>query len=392
MAFCLPRRLKLGSKQHFGRRANMVAIAGLSALLVSSAQAQVIIGGHSGPAVSVDNSVLDRLGPPRTLPQLLLGEHNPGAVKRQVANNHRPAHSVAPHQRSGKRHIATRAKHPTRHKLAVGKAAPRRTAAAPVKTASSLNRIIHLIPPKTRLASAAPTAPTETRGQAISRQEVAISAPTKPAVAPLAPPIQAPAPAVVPPQQARQEAPPAPVALPSQPVLATAPPVVMPAPGVAALTATPASATAPSPIAPAVSTAAVTVASAAPPSPTLAPTTPVAPPVQMAAATSVGSPASAVKFKPGATELGSGAQPVLDSIANRLLANENLRVQLISHATGGADDAMEARRVSLARAVAVRAYLIDKGVRSLRIDVRALGNRSNEGSVADQVDLLVVSQ
>jgi outer membrane protein OmpA-like peptidoglycan-associated protein len=53
---------------------------------------------------------------------------------------------------------------------------------------------------------------------------------------------------------------------------------------------------------------------------------------------------------------------------------------------------MEARRVSLARAVAVRAYLIEKGVRSLRIDVRALGNRADTGPVADQVDLLVVSQ
>jgi hypothetical protein len=40
----------------------------------------------------------------------------------------------------------------------------------------------------------------------------------------------------------------------------------------------------------------------------------------------------------------------------------------------------------------VRAYLIEKGVRSLRIDVRALGNRADNGPVADQVDLLVVSQ
>ncbi len=64
----------------------------------------------------------------------------------------------------------------------------------------------------------------------------------------------------------------------------------------------------------------------------------------------------------------------------------------ISHATGGADDAMEARRVSLARAVAVRAYLVAKGVPSLRIDVRALGNHVDNGPVADQLDLVVVSQ
>jgi outer membrane protein OmpA-like peptidoglycan-associated protein len=112
----------------------------------------------------------------------------------------------------------------------------------------------------------------------------------------------------------------------------------------------------------------------------------------MAAATTVGGAATALKFKPGVTDLGNGGQPVLDTIANKLLGNESLRVQLVSHATGGADDAMEARRVSLARAVAVRAYLIDKGVRSLRIDVRALGNRTDNGPAADQVDLLVVSQ
>ena len=101
---------------------------------------------------------------------------------------------------------------------------------------------------------------------------------------------------------------------------------------------------------------------------------------------------SAVKFSPGATDLSRGPQTALDSVSARLLANDNLRVQVIAHATGTADDAMEARRVSLARAVAVRAYLIDKGVRSLRIDVRALGNRSDGGPVSDEVDLLVVSQ
>jgi outer membrane protein OmpA-like peptidoglycan-associated protein len=120
--------------------------------------------------------------------------------------------------------------------------------------------------------------------------------------------------------------------------------------------------------------------------------TPATPPVQTAAATTVGTAASVLKFKAGATDLGNGPQPVLDTIANRLLAHETLRVQIVSHATGGADDAMEARRVSLARAVAVRAYLIEKGVRSLRIDVRALGNRADTGPAADQVDLLVVSQ
>jgi outer membrane protein OmpA-like peptidoglycan-associated protein len=119
--------------------------------------------------------------------------------------------------------------------------------------------------------------------------------------------------------------------------------------------------------------------------------TPAAPP-QVAAAGTAALGSSIVKFPPGAAELPSGAQPVLDGVAAKLLASDGLRVQLIAHATGDADQAMEARRVSLARAVAVRAYLIDKGVRSLRVDVRALGNRADDGPVGDQVDLVLVSQ
>ena len=112
----------------------------------------------------------------------------------------------------------------------------------------------------------------------------------------------------------------------------------------------------------------------------------------MAAATTFGSSLSAVKFTAGATELPPGPQPVLDAVAARLATSDGLRVQVIAHASGSADEAMEARRVSLARAVAVRGYLMSKGVLSLRIDVRALGNRSDDGPAQDQVDLMVVSQ
>jgi outer membrane protein OmpA-like peptidoglycan-associated protein len=436
MALRLPRRLKLGRLPSFGRRGN-IALAGLGALLITSlpsspSQAQVIIGGHGGPAVSVDNSVLERLGPPLTLPQYFLGERDPGALNRRVATNQRSPHSAAPSHRTANRHVATR--HVTHRKTAIVKARPSRAAKAPVKMASSLNQIIHLIPPKSRIAGATPSTSTPPRQQSttqqaantptITHQEAAISAPTKPAVAALAAPAtptpapkqpasrDTPTPALVPPQQAREETPPAPVTPPSQPVVAAAAPAAAaPATPVAiastkpvatpAMTVTPNAGAAPyvpfstvAAIAPSGPT--ITVAAAVPTPMTVTPnvSAPAAAgsPVQMASATTVGNAASALKFKAGATDIGSSAQPVLDNIANRLLANESLRVQIVSHATGGADDAMEARRVSLARAVAVRAYLIEKGVRSLRIDVRALGNRADTGPAADQVDLLIVSQ
>ena len=44
-------------------------------------------------------------------------------------------------------------------------------------------------------------------------------------------------------------------------------------------------------------------------------------------------------------------------------------------------------RLSLSRALAVRAFLIDRGVRSTRMDVRALGNKFEKGP-GDRVDLI----
>jgi len=58
---------------------------------------------------------------------------------------------------------------------------------------------------------------------------------------------------------------------------------------------------------------------------------------------------------------------------------------------GGGGDASKARRLSLSRALAVRTYLIEQGIGSTRIDVRALGNAA-EGGPPDRVDLLMLSR
>jgi outer membrane protein OmpA-like peptidoglycan-associated protein len=47
-----------------------------------------------------------------------------------------------------------------------------------------------------------------------------------------------------------------------------------------------------------------------------------------------------------------------------------------------------ARRVSLSRALAIRAYLIDQGIPSLRINVQAEGDK-NPGGESDRVDMFV---
>jgi hypothetical protein len=64
-----------------------------------------------------------------------------------------------------------------------------------------------------------------------------------------------------------------------------------------------------------------------------------------------------------------------------------LRLELLAYAAGTEDQANRARRLSLSRALAVRAFLINEGVRSTRMDVRALGNNV-DGEPADRVDIL----
>jgi OmpA family len=80
---------------------------------------------------------------------------------------------------------------------------------------------------------------------------------------------------------------------------------------------------------------------------------------------------------------------LLNGIAARLRQDEVTRLEILGYASGTAETNRESRRLSLERALAVRSYLIDQGVRRTRIDVRALGPTASDGP-ADRVDLLLV--
>lgn len=64
----------------------------------------------------------------------------------------------------------------------------------------------------------------------------------------------------------------------------------------------------------------------------------------------------------------------------------DLRLQLLAYASDPDGSSSDARRLSLSRALAVRAYLIDKGIRTARFIVRAQGDRYGDGP-QDRVDL-----
>jgi len=184
----------------------------------------------------------------------------------------------------------------------------------------------------------------------------------------------------------------APVVAPT-PAVAPKPPVVQkPAPVAAA----PASPPAPKPTpAPAAATPTVTPPPAPPaPTATAAAETPPPPPVPTQSAsrpsTSAGSKEETrILFDAGSANLNDAAKSELDALATQLKSDTAIRVQLQAYAAGTDETAPDARRLSLSRALKVRSHLIDQGVRSTRMDVRALGVKA-EGGPADRVDAVVV--
>ncbi len=93
-----------------------------------------------------------------------------------------------------------------------------------------------------------------------------------------------------------------------------------------------------------------------------------------------------VRFKPGFSELDGPARRALAALAQELVRS-NGRVQLKAYAGVNDGTPAEARRLSLSRALAVRSFLIEEGVRATRIDVRALG-APKDGSDPERVEVI----
>jgi outer membrane protein OmpA-like peptidoglycan-associated protein len=139
-----------------------------------------------------------------------------------------------------------------------------------------------------------------------------------------------------------------------------------------------------------------------PPGPVASTAQPAAPPTSRPAAPAEPKRAALVKgtlpaphidFVAGTSDLTPAARSALDAIAKALASDDSKRVQLVAYATGNDDEANQARRLSLSRALNVRGYLIDHGVRNTRMDVRALGNRPAAGNKpADRVDIVFLDK
>jgi outer membrane protein OmpA-like peptidoglycan-associated protein len=97
---------------------------------------------------------------------------------------------------------------------------------------------------------------------------------------------------------------------------------------------------------------------------------------------------STVLFSRGSGNIDDTVLTTLDKLSAILNANPDVRVTLTAYADNTDSTPRDARRLSLARALAVRDYLGSRGISDSRIDVRAEGANTTSGYI-DRVDVKV---
>jgi outer membrane protein OmpA-like peptidoglycan-associated protein len=95
---------------------------------------------------------------------------------------------------------------------------------------------------------------------------------------------------------------------------------------------------------------------------------------------------SRITFGNGSADLNPATMQALLDFVAQLKANPDARAQIDAYSAGTADDPSTPRRMSLARGLAARAVLINGGIPSTRIYVRAIGQPHDSGP-ADRVDI-----
>jgi len=178
---------------------------------------------------------------------------------------------------------------------------------------------------------------------------------------------------------------------PPAPVLAIG--SATPAPAAASVSASakpPAAAPAAPPALPQTEPQTATLAPIVPPPATVPPPPP---PVSDQAATTATATHAGLRlnFAPGQSELSPDSSASLKQLATATPTGDTTTFNVLAYAPGAPDDPSTARRVSLARAMAVRGALVADGVASARIFVRALGAQYGAGP-PDRVDIDVTGE
>jgi outer membrane protein OmpA-like peptidoglycan-associated protein len=100
-----------------------------------------------------------------------------------------------------------------------------------------------------------------------------------------------------------------------------------------------------------------------------------------------GTVSAVIVFDKDKTDLNEKGKTQLGELAPQIVKN-NQQVRIVAYAAGTPEQASIARRVSLSRALQIRAFLIDKGVNQLNINVQALGNKVTSGE-PERADIFV---
>ena len=111
---------------------------------------------------------------------------------------------------------------------------------------------------------------------------------------------------------------------------------------------------------------------------------------RLASLSPIGETILEVRFRPGSLVLTRNDEKALKKLAQKL-GPIMMRLQLKSFAEATGYNSSKARRLSLSRALVVRSFLIENGLRSTRIDVRALGI-ARDGGVPDRVDIVSINR
>jgi len=271
---------------------------------------------------------------------------------------------ISPEDYAAKREEITAAK-PDQARLAELAALRDEDLISPKDYAAKRDQILGKAPPATEL-------PPVTTAPAKPAVSVTPAAPAAPAAkeAPKAPPVQKakPKPAAT-----------APIPIPGaeKPKAETAEKPAVPAP---AKTATPAPEATPAP-------APTPTPAKAAPAPAKKETKVAALPKRLP---STGTPQLQLDFNNSTATLSPSQVEQVKQLAGRLKEGTD-RVQVRAYAGATGEDTGSARRASLKRALAVRSRLIEGGIRSTRVDVRALGV-ADDGGPADRVDIFTAAR
>lgn len=92
-------------------------------------------------------------------------------------------------------------------------------------------------------------------------------------------------------------------------------------------------------------------------------------------------------FEAGSDGLTAAGGSLLEGLAVRMASDPTLWIQIRAFATDTSGRPSNSRSLSLNRALLIRSFLIDRGVRSTRVDIRALGDTAETGP-RDRVDLI----